>query len=71
MASMICAPRPGGGVSERKNRYQTILVSIIDKSYWDDPDISQRRWLDSRGARCSNSSIAYLAQLHRPTPSER
>lgn len=71
MACMICAPRPGGGFSGRKNGYQTILANIIDKSYCDDPDISQRRWLDSKGARCSNSLVTHLAQLHRPTPSER
>lgn len=61
MACMICAPRPGGGFSGRKNGYQTIAVKIIDNSYWDDLDISQRRWLDSKGARCSNNSIVHLA----------
>jgi hypothetical protein len=71
MACMICAPRPGGGFSGRKNGCQITSDNIIDKSYWDDPDISQRRWLDSKGARCLNSSVTHLAQLHRPTPSDR
>jgi len=42
MACMICAPRPGDGVSGNKNGCQTMLEAIRDKSYWDDPDISQR-----------------------------
>jgi len=43
MACMICAPRPGGGFSGHANGYQTKSINIRDKTYWDDPDISQRR----------------------------
>lgn len=41
MACMIRAPRPGRGFSGYKNNCQTILEDARDKSYWDDPDISQ------------------------------
>ncbi len=52
MACMICVPRPGGGISEHENNMSDKLENIRKKSYWGDPDISQKQLLEPKDARC-------------------